>query len=103
MASIYGAEKGFKVEITIKDETNTAVNLTGATVIYSISIPDGTKVERTATLDNAISGITSYTTTSTTDFNVLAGKYIIQPKITLSNGNIFYGQSVEFECKPYYQ
>ena len=90
MSKIYPSEKGFKVKMTVTDETGAAVDLTGATVIFEIYQPDGKKITKTATLDTPASGICSYTTTDTTDFTS-AGDYKIQPKITLSGGSIFYG------------
>jgi len=100
--AIYPREKGFKVQITINDASGAAVNLSGATVVYKIKDPEGSDDVRSATIDNAASGITSYVTPDTNQF-VKEGVYKIQPQITLSNGNIFYGTSQDLEITSLYK
>lgn len=96
MPNIYPGEKGFKVQLTVTDETGATVSLVGATVDFRFYQPDGTEVVKTATIDNGASGICSYTTTDTNDF-LSHGEYKIQPKITLSGGNIFYGTTQKMD------
>jgi len=102
MANIYPGEKGFKIEITIKDSAGATFNLTGATVVYSVKDPKDKTESLTATIDNAASGITSFTTVTEDKFTQV-GKYKIQPKVTTSAGNVFYGTTQEFTIKDYYQ
>jgi len=90
MSKIYPGEKGFKVKVTVTDETGAAVDLTGATVEFKFFHPDGSTSTKSATLDTPTSGVCSYTTTSTNDF-LDPGEYGVQPKITLASGNVFYG------------
>jgi hypothetical protein len=95
MADIYPGEKGFKIEITIKDSAGVAFNLTGATVVYKIQNPKDATESLTATIDNAASGITSFVTVDENKFTAV-GKYKVQPKVTTSTGNVFYGTTQEF-------
>ena len=98
---IYIKEKGFKLEISIKDENGTAVNLSGCTVTYLIDKPEGTLVTKTPTVDNAVSGITSYTTLDESDYNDIPDEYHIQPKVVLSTGSIFYGEIIEIQLQSF--
>ena len=100
MSKIYPGEKGFKVKMTVTDEAGAAVDLTGATIVFEFYYPDGTKVNKTSTVDNGTGGICSYTTTDESDFKAI-GDYKIQPKITLSGGNIFYGTTQKMEINAY--
>lgn len=95
MAKIYSGTIGLKIQITIDS------NLSGETVIYNILRPNSTTFVKTATINNPTQGITSYTTTAVTDFNII-GTYIIQPQIT-SGGNVFYSEPIELEIVDYYQ
>ena len=87
MARVYVGHIGLKIEITV-----TNLNLTGMTVVYDIKRPDGTTFTKTATINTAASGITSYTTIIATDFDQ-AGEYLVQPKIT-SGADVFLAETV---------
>ena len=101
MPNIYPKEKGFKMELTIKDEAGAVVDVTGATITFFMQGP-GAEFTRVATIDNATGGVCSYTTPDEAQF-VDPGVYKIYPKVQLSNGNIFYGDAKEFEVKAYYK
>lgn len=109
MATLYPKEKGVKIEIIIKDENGTVIDLTVCTVRYLVKKTDnatsGSSVELTPYVDSETGklGVSSYTTTSVTDFNNAAGTYYIQPKVTLQNGSVFYGTTVSFEISEYYK
>ena len=100
MPNIYPSEKGFKIQVTIKDEAGAVVNLTGATVVLQVVQPDKSTITKSASLDTPASGICSYTTIDESDFTQ-SGNYTIQPKITLSSGNIFYGDTQTMVVTPY--
>ena len=102
MADVFPGEKGYKIELTINDENNVAVNLSGATVVYKLKNPDGGEEERTATIDDAANGVTSYITPDTGQF-LKGGTYKLQPKVTLSNGNIFYGATQNVDIKEFFK
>lgn len=96
MTKIYPSEVGLKIEVTILD-----VNLTGATVIYNINDPSGNNTTKTATIDDPIHGVTSYTTTSSEDFKT-PGNYLIQPKVSI-NGSVFYAETIDILISDLYQ
>lgn len=99
MPSIYPGEKGFKIKITITDETGAVVNLTGASAEFVILQPNGQSITKTAVVDNGSAGICSFTTSGTSDFSA-TGTYKVQPRVTLSTGDIFYGTSQDMVVKP---
>jgi|SRR3990167_6332380 len=98
MANFFTAEKGFKIEVSIVDETGVAIDLTGVTVSYNIQKPNSLTITKSGadiSIPNPATGVTSYTTTANDNINDIEGSYRIQPKIVLGNGNIFYGTVVE--------
>ena len=95
MTEIRAGQKGMKIEITIKDDAGAAINLTGATVVYQILSPSGARSDKNASIDNAATGLTSYTTAATSEFTEL-GEHRISPKITFPDTKILYASPVVF-------
>ena len=96
MASgIHEGDIGTKLLVTIKDD-GIAVDLSSATSLsLYIKKPDGTILNRTATLDSdGTDGKISYVTISG-DLDV-AGVYKLQAKIALSSGS-FYSSTDTFK------
>ena len=85
----------FKSSLAVKLQVTVDFDLTDVvSVVYSVSKPDGTTSTWTATVETALTGITSYTTT-TGDLSQV-GTYILQPKATFAS-QTFYGEPISFE------
>jgi len=88
MTKVYVGEVGLKIKV------NTGVDLTNATsTLILVEKPDGTKVDWTATIEDASNGIIYYETQSG-DLNQ-SGIYYIQAKVTFSDGDTLFGERAE--------
>lgn len=89
MQTSYKTTIALKIEVLLNDD------LTGITgVSYLIQKPDGTKDTWVATIDDADTGLTSYTTENG-DLDQ-TGIYVLQPKLTGATQTLF-GDPVSFE------
>lgn len=76
-----------KIQITVT-KNSVVYNIAGATVTYLYEKPGGTTGTWTATIDNAATGITSYTTTSASDLDTV-GRWEVQAKVVLGGGTLY--------------
>jgi len=78
-----------KLQVTVDYDLSSVTS-----VVYLVSKPDGTTVTWTATVETALTGITSYTTI-TGDLSQV-GTYVLQPKATFASQEL-YGEPISFE------
>jgi len=85
-AEIHVGDTGTKLELTVYDENNAVLDLSGATTRQiTIAKPDGSVITRSATLSSDGTDGKMYITSASTDFD-MPGVYSIQGYVVFSNG-----------------
>lgn len=84
----------FNAQLTLTDVDGSAVNLTGATVKFSIDDRNGTQVAQQSVTSHTTpaSGITTVTIAAATTANWTTGGYLYAVQVTLSTAEVFTAQ-----------